>query len=306
MSIVDDFIYIGRLTPLNIAFSYGVFAQLASEMIVRHDSDPVSGHLLGRAVSTGCLAASGLQGRERLNIHWAYEGELRSVVVDAGADGTVRGFVSPRHLRDTAENTNCLFGDRCQLRVIRVQDGKVLSSGTTESILQDPVRDYEFFQSTSDQVETAVTVMIGFSDRPEAPVHLCQGLMLHALPGCDLRRFDQLRTGLEGEDVRDLLATYNAADNYVEDILNRVLDTAGQQAEIHMQEGPPPRFQCTCTRKKMGAVVRALPYSDRMEIVQKKEDVVVHCEFCNTRYALTVDDCIRAWNMGRDRNQPPK
>jgi redox-regulated HSP33 family molecular chaperone len=65
---------------------------------------------------------------------------------------------------------------------------------------------------------------------------------------------------------------------------------------VEYQAEPAPHFRCTCNRHKMGAVLRALPIPDRMDMVKKKEDVVVNCRFCCERYVLTVEDCIRAWN----------
>jgi molecular chaperone Hsp33 len=65
---------------------------------------------------------------------------------------------------------------------------------------------------------------------------------------------------------------------------------------IHMEPGPAPRFLCSCNQEKMEAVVRTLPIPERMELVQKKEPVAIHCQFCNQRYKLTIDECIVAWN----------
>ncbi len=50
----------------------------------------------------------------------------------------------------------------------------------------------------------------------------------------------------------------------------------------------------------MSAVVRTLPIPERMELAKKKEDVEIRCQFCNTLYALTIDDCIAAWNEKTD------
>jgi redox-regulated HSP33 family molecular chaperone len=47
----------------------------------------------------------------------------------------------------------------------------------------------------------------------------------------------------------------------------------------------------------MAVVVRSLPIPDRMEIVQKGENVGIQCQFCNERYELTIDECIVAWNQ---------
>lgn len=293
---MKDFLYSGRLEKLNVAVSYGVFTDLCNEVVTRHDCDPVSAHLLGRALGAGCLSASVLKPEERVNVHWAYEGSLKALVVDAGAEGDVRGFITPRHLAQEADSKDQLFGDKAQLRVIRTKNMHVLSSGTSESIFQDPVQDLEHAYGISDQVETAITVMIGFSQDPEKPVALCQGLLLQALPDCDLELFDRLRQGLNQDAARQLLSQSSDSDNYIEDLIHAVMNGEKKDLGLKLMDRPAPYFQCSCKREKMSAVLRVLPYEDRMEIAKKKEDVIVHCEFCNERYTLTLDDCVRAWN----------
>jgi len=293
---ITDFLYTGRLERFHIGISYGVCTQLVNEAVVRHDCDPLGAHILGRALTAGVLAASQMKDGERVNIQWSYQGTLRSVVVDAGADGTVRGFISPRHLSADAETTDGLFGDKAQLRVIRTMGRNIQSSGTAQTILQDVIDDLTFFFGVSDQVETGMTAMIGFVDNPERPVALAQGLMLQALPDCDLEVFDRIRKHLDDEAVRDLLSRPCESDNYVEDILNVLLAAEVADPGLVLEGRPAPKFRCDCSRDKMKAVVRALSYEDRVDVVQKKDALTIHCEFCNETYVMTVEHCIEAWN----------
>ena len=66
--------------------------------------------------------------------------------------------------------------------------------------------------------------------------------------------------------------------------------------ELHYEWISAPRFTCTCSRKKMGAVIRSLPIPERMELVQRKEPIVVRCQFCNERYEIPISECIQIWN----------
>jgi molecular chaperone Hsp33 len=293
---IKDFLYTGRLERFRIGVSYGVCTHLVNEAVVRHDCDPLAAHILGRALTAGVLAASLMKSGERVNLHWSYQGALRSVVVDAGADGSTRGFISPKHLSLVAENPDELFGDHAQLRVIRTADGAVQSSGTVQSILQDVVNDLTFFFAISDQIETGMMVMIGFEDNPDRPVGLCQGLMLQALPDCNLEEFDRIRGQLDNEKVRSLLSRSSESDNYLEDILNVLLTSEVADPQLHLEGRPAPFFSCECNREKIGTVVRALGYQERVDVVKKNEDLAIHCEFCNEAYTMTVDDCIKAWN----------
>ena len=294
-SAMPDILYKGRWTGGEVAFAYAVTTDTVAEVVRRHDCDPVSAHVLGRALTGSVLAASSLGEGERLNVRWAYEGLLRTVVVDAGPDGATRGFISPTSLAEAAD-AEALYGPGGEVKVIRSHRGHVLASGTVRAELQDVVQDLVYFQCISDQVESGAMVMIHLQPDPARPVALCRGLLLHALPGADLVRFDRLRARLAGEAARDLMSRDTEPDNLLEDVLHRVAEGERELGAVEYQAEPAPHFRCTCNRHKMGAVLRALPIPDRMDMVKKKEDVVVNCRFCCERYVLTVEDCIRAWN----------
>ena len=293
---INDYLYTGRLEKFHIGISYGVCTNLVNEAVLRHDCDPLGAHILGRALMAGVLTASLMKESERVNLHWTYQGTLRSVVVDAGADGSIRGFISPKHLSSESETTDQLFGDQVEVRVIRTHEGAIQSNGTVQSMLQDVISDLTYYFGISDQVETGMIAMIGFVDNPDRPVSLCQGLMLQALPNCDLEVFDRIRTHLDDESVRSLLGHASESDNYIEDILNQLLAAEVADPQLHLEGRPAPTFRCECSRDKIHTAVRALGFEDRVDVVQKKEDLVVHCEFCGEAYTLTVADCIEAWN----------
>ena len=293
---MKDLLYSGRLEALDIAIGFAVTTNLANEAILKHDCSPVSGHILGRALTAGLLSAASLGEGERINIRWQYEGHLRTLLVDAGADQTVRGFVSPKGLSRHSGNIDALYGDKGQMTVVRSKGGQILSHGTVEARLQHAIRDLAYFHSISDQVETGLSIMIGLRRDVSQPVSLCRGLLIQALPACDLERFEQVRRRLESEEVRAFIGHDSDADVLFESAINCLVDGIADSPGLQFHEHETPRFECTCTRDKMGAVLRTLPYGERMSMVKKKEDVAVNCQFCSKRYVLTLDDCIKAWN----------
>ncbi|MCF7849078.1 MAG: Hsp33 family molecular chaperone HslO [Kiritimatiellales bacterium] len=293
---MEDTLYKGHFKGLDIAFTYAVTTGAVNEAVVRHDCDPVAAHILGRAM-TGALLAAALQpeGR-RINACWKYDGALRSIVVDAGQDGSVGGVISPPHLSGYTDNPDLLYGDIGDLQVITTEDGKILNSGTAPIPLHDVARDLAYYFCISDQVETGMNVMIGFSPDTQHPVKLCQGWMIQALPGTDLERFDRIRRRMEDSGFRELLSHAGEVDNHFENLANALVGGEGASGGIHMEACPVPHFQCTCNREKMEDVVRAVAIPERMEMVKKGESIKVLCQFCNERYELTIDDCIAAWN----------
>ncbi|MDK2857907.1 MAG: molecular chaperone Hsp33 [Verrucomicrobiota bacterium] len=293
---MNDLLYKGYFKGLEIAFTYAVTTRTINEIVVQHNCDPSAAHILGRAVTGALMRAATLPAGQRMNVCWKYQGILRTVIVDAGQDGTVRGLISPVQLNLTEDNPDALYGDLGDLQVVTSQGGKVINSGTTPVPLHDVDKDLAYYCCISDQVETGLNVMIGFNADPENPVRLCQGWMIQALPGTDLERFDRIRHRMEEPVFRKRLSRDSQSDSYFETITESLMTGEPDYQGIHLEESPSPRFACSCNREKMAAVVRTLSIPERMELVQKKETVRIQCRFCSKRYELTVDECIDAWN----------
>jgi len=293
---MNDLLTKGHFKGLDIAFSCAVTTGAVNEIVVRHDCDPVAAHILGRALTGALLSAAILPEAHRLNVCWKYRGALRTIVADAGQDGAVRGFISPAQLDLTPDDKEALYGDLGELQVVTSRGGKVVNSGTAPVSFHDVAEDLAYYHCISDQVETSLQVMIGFNPDPVTPVKICQGWMIQALPNCDLERFGRIREKMNEPALRDLLRH----ENHVETIARALVSDESDFEGLHMEAGISPQFVCPCDRKKMSAVVRTLPIPERMELAQKKEDVEIRCQFCNTLYALTIDDCIAAWNEKPD------
>ncbi len=301
---MTDQCLLGRLEGLDIAVAYVLAAETVGEAVRRHDCDPAGAHLLGRAMASGILAAASLGEGQRLNARWAYEGLLRTIVVDSGPDGATRAFIAPPHLAGAADE-GALYGASGSIQMIRSRKGAVIAHGSTRADLLDVVEDINHFLCMSDQTESALAATIALSPDPAAPIHVCRGILLQALPGCDLIRFQRIRDRLTMPAARELLSRREESDNLVENILHAVMAGEDASAKITLNAATAPFFRCTCTREKMGAVLRSLPYGERMDIVRKQQPVVVNCRFCGERYELSIEECIRAWNPQDDAPPAP-
>lgn len=293
---MNDSLYIGHFKGLDIAFTCAVTTQTVTEIIMRHDCDPPAAHLLGRALTGALLRAAILSDGQRLNACWRYKGILRTIVADAGQDGSVRAFIAPAQLNLTEDNPDALYGDLGDLQVVTSQDGKILNSGTAPISLHDVAKDLAYYFCISDQVETGLCVLIGFNADPTNPIRLCQGWMLQSLPGANPECFDRLRNRMETPAFRHILSQAPADEHSIEAIAQELAASEPGYKGLSMKPGPTPQFVCPCSREKIEAVVRTLPIPERMEMVKKKGNAVVQCQFCNQRYELSVDECIAVWN----------
>jgi hypothetical protein len=163
-----DQLLMGTLDGWDVAVAYALTADTVNAALTRHDCDPAGGHVLGRALTAGVLAAASLGEGQRLNLRWAYEGLLRTVVVDSGPDGATRAFIAPPHLAEAGDE-GALYGAGGTVQVIRSRKGAVVAHGTTRADLLEPVEDLAHFLCLSDQVESALASPSRFPRTPRGP-----------------------------------------------------------------------------------------------------------------------------------------
>ncbi len=291
-----DYLYHGRVDPLHIGFVFTSAAALVSHSVRLHDCDPAAAHLLGRALGAGLLLLPRLSSQERLNLHWRYGGVLRNLLVDLRGDGRIRGLVNPPRLHGLAEDLDALYGEEGSLHSVTSRNGVLLNSGTTPCPLRDAPADLAYHLSTSEQVETEMNVMIALTHDPEHPVSLCQGLLLQALPGCDLDCFSRVRARLHHPEVRTLLGHPSGADTLFEDLLRALLREEAPGANLHVEAAPTPRWFCTCGPEKFRASLALLGPADRAEILAEGQPIRVRCDFCNRLHTFSPEEARKLWD----------
>ena len=292
---MKDCLYRGLIEDIKVRFSYSISSKTCNDLILAHNCDPAAAHILGRATCAGLLLSPSLGEEERLNIQWHYEGAIRSLMVDVNDQSEIRALISPTNLSGHASKQT-LYGPKALMKVMKSRQSAVLSSGTTESILADEVNDLAYYFSFSDQIETGMLVMIGFNNDPKSPVSLTQGLMIQAMPDCDLEQFERLRQRLDSKEIRELLSQCSESDNHLEKILKTLLSEEDIEPKFSLFDCPEPKFSCGCSINKMAVVMKSFSYNDRMDMVKKGEDIRINCNFCGKLYALSINDCIKIWN----------
>lgn len=283
---MSDLVYRGILRDADVRFTYAVCTELGNQAVVRHNCDPVSSHVLCRALGAGALTIPLLNPDERYTLRWNYAGAVKSVVVEARGDGGIRGFINPANLSDYVERRDQVHGAAGTMTVIKSDAERTLNSGTGQAGLLDVVQDLAFFFSTSDQVETAMVVMVGFAADPARPVTLCQGFMIQALPGCDLELFERLRLRLDSPACRELVAEQPRIDNHFERLVQALV---GEEVPpvFSVDEGPLPVFRCSCSHAHMRDLLVTLGRDELQAAADTGESLKLTCHFCSAHYEIT-------------------
>jgi len=287
---MNDFLYRGVLQPYQVRVSYGVTTGVVRDAVLAHATDPVASHLLARALTAGVLSSPLLGEDEWFTMRWNYEGDLQSIVLDVDEHARIRGFIAPKLLMEHVESEEALYGGGGKISVTKSTSAKVLNSGTTEAALLDVVEDLAHFFSYSDQIETAMVAMVGFNPDPDDPVSLCQGLMIQALPDCDLELFDALRRGLNSAEVRRLLSVPPEVDNHFEYVFKAMLQSIPDAVfDLRLSVAGEPQFRCRCSLERICDVVTVLPDAELEEMIESDKFLSVDCRFCSRQYRLTPE-----------------
>ena len=65
-----------------------------------------------------------------------------------------------------------------------------------------------------------------------------------------------------------------------------------------------PRFACTCSREKVGAMIVGLGAEEAQSILDERGDVEVACEFCGLQYHFDPIDVTQLFQPSSIRAEP--
>ena len=274
-----------------LRFAFADTSNLCSQGIVIHDCDPASGEVLCDLLTASALTAVLLDEGEKYSILIDYKGGIAGKwLADADSECHVRAL--PGNIRlSGAGDADAVFGSTpATIRVLKFKQGQVLNSGEVAVSMASPAQDLAMFFNLSDQVETQIACTRCFAPDPAAPVKFAAGIMLQALPDCDLEEFELMRKKLEAADFRNLLLQTGATAEDFAAFLLKSLGADTSLANLVTAEQSAPRFACRCSRKKLLDALASIRREELDDILRERGELILHCEFCRQEYRFTEKD----------------
>jgi len=285
-----DFLIRGLLKKENFRFSFADTTCTVTQAIRIHDTDPVASRIFAEALTSASLLSPLLEGAEKYSIRWDYpHGELQGIIADVNAANNVRGFIKQPYLMDKTNSEDDIFGKQDGfVAITKSQNGKILNSGKSRAGLANPAADAGFFFSVSDQIETEIVVSINFNANPLTPVKRCSGLLLQAMPDCDLELFETYRNRMNSEKFREMLLQ----EMPVEKQLWTLLEFISKEKNNSVYEfGTSPEFRCSCSQDKMKQALITLGKDDLKKIFEEGDaSPQITCQFCHKHYTFKKSD----------------
>ena len=287
------------------------------EITRRRTYPPAVRRLLGEMTAAAALLTANLKFNGALVMQIHGDGPVRMLVVECHSDLSLRATAKLADDVEIAEDATLaqLVNVNGQGRFAITLDpqdklpgqqpyqGVVPLSGR-HGPLPDMSAVLEHYMLTSEQLDTRLWLA--------ADGNVAAGMLLQRLPtygGKSMAGTDGSVIGETGQPLapgvpaQDLdtwervchlggtLQTDELLEVPPETLLRRLFWEETQQAGVRLFEPRHPRFNCSCSRVKVGAMLRMLGEEEVASVLAERDQVDVNCEFCGQHYAFDAVDC---------------
>ena len=265
-----------------------ITTQLTAQAQQRHALSYVATAALGRAMSAGLLLASNMKQPEaRVNLRIKGSGPLGGLLVDAGPDGTVRGYVDnpaielPPNAQGKLDVSGAI-GRPGYLYVVRDVGYGYPYASTVELVSGEVGEDITYYLTHSEQTPSALSVGVFVSAEG---VIASGGILLQVLP--QAARDKTLVQTLESRVAE--LSSFSGllrAGRSLNDILEALL---GEWDLTILPEVQMVRFHCGCNFERFLRALKMLGRDKLQDMIDKNEGAEATCHFCGSVFHASND-----------------
>lgn len=257
-----------------------------SEAQRRHDTWRTASAALGRSLTAGTMMGAMLKGEQKLTIKVEGNGPIGPILVDAHANGDVRGYVTNPHV--DFEGT-----EQGKLRVYQAVGTEgfvtvIKDIGMREPFIgQSPIvsgelgEDFTYYFAVSEQTPSSVGV--GVLVNGDDSILAAGGFILQIMPGAQDETISFIEDRLQKIPPVSTLIEQGLSP---EELLYAVLG----EDRVKVLETMDVQFNCTCSRERIESVLISLGKTELEQVREEEEETEVHCHFCNERYKFSKED----------------
>ncbi len=266
-----------------------ITTRLTEEARQRHNLSYVATAALGRTMSAGLLLVSSMKRPEsRVNIRVRGNGPLGGILVDAGLDGTVRGYVDnpevelPPNAKGKLDVGGAV-GQEGYLYVVRDVGYGYPYSSTVEMVSGEIGEDITHYLVRSEQTPSALVVGVFVSAEG---VMASGGLLVQVLPKAAsdealVQKLESRVSALAG--FTPLLQAGKSLPQIFEELL-------GDMGLEIFPETQMLNFHCKCSFDRVLGALKMLGQDELRDMIEKDEGAEATCHFCGEVYKASQEE----------------
>lgn len=250
-----------------------------------HNLNGVGSDALSRVCSIAAIMGV-MQKAGRLTVKIDANGPLKSIIVDADAEGNIRGFVANPELDKKVRKVEEAVGELGFITVIKDLGMKHNFSSQIELQTGGIGQDFSYYFKESEQVPSVVVVGSSLNNNE----FTTGALIVQLMPG--YKEEDILYVESFARQCPPLGEILKHDD--MEGVLKELFP------DIEILSTTDVNFKCSCSKGRFIAGVATLPVEDLQEMIEEGKDQEVYCNFCNSSYILTTEDLKYALEIKKD------
>ena len=252
-----------------------------------HQCAPTSAALLAQGLTAGLLLAASLEKEKaRVNLQLACDGPAGGLFIDAGADGTVRGYIRNNKVFFASAPGEGLhperaIGRRGYLNVLRDFGGSDIYRGMVELSAFDLAGDLRNYFLSSEQVDSAVALAV--VPDGEETLGRVAGMLVQRLPNGDPAAIARAQAALDGGALERGLRENLSATALIEAL---GLGSPSDPAPVEVLADYPVEFRCHCSLDRVRRAVLTMGLEEVRSLFAEQGEARATCEFCGKKYLL--------------------
>ncbi|EMJ6445147.1 redox-regulated molecular chaperone HslO [Bacillus cereus] len=257
-----------------------------SEAQRRHDTWRTASAALGRSLTAGTMMGAMLKGEQKLTIKVEGNGPIGPILVDAHANGDVRGYVTNPHVdfEGTVQGKLRVYqavGTEGFVTVIKDIGMREPFIGQSPIVSGELGEDFTYYFAVSEQTPSSVGV--GVLVNGDDSILAAGGFILQIMPGAQDETISFIEDRLQKIPPVSTLIEQGLSP---EELLYAVLG----EDKVKVLGTMDVQFNCTCSRERIESVLISLGKTELEQVREEEEETEVHCHFCNERYKFSKED----------------